>query len=60
MVYVKTTITIPKEQSKFLRENGYSPSRLFQNHVSKLMKLSEGQVSQPEPTEEPHDRSSNV
>jgi len=35
--YVITTISIPKEQSKFLKEGGYSPSRLFQNTVRKLM-----------------------
>ena len=48
--YVITTISIPKEQSRFLKDNGYSPSRLFQNQVSKLMKLSEGhdmRVAQP-------------
>ena len=50
MTFVKTTISLPENQHKFLKENGYSASRLFQNQVSKLMKLSEGhdmRIAQP-------------
>ena len=49
---VKTSITIPKIQSEFLKESGYSPSRLFQNQVKKLMKISEGQDLHSQPTDE--------
>ena len=59
MSCVITTISIPKEQSRFLKENGYSASRLFQNQVSKLTKLSEGQdLRVPQPSDELQ-RSSN-
>ena len=44
---------MPKEQARFLKESGYSASRLFQNQVSKLMKKSEGQTSRSQPTDEP-------
>jgi len=57
---VVTTISYPKEQAKFLKENGYSPSRLFQNQVSKLMKKSEGQaLREQEPTDESQEGDSN-
>jgi len=60
MSYVKATLSLPKEQYEFLKENGYSPSRLFQNTVRKLMKLSEGQdLRVPQPTDELQ-RSSNI
>ncbi len=49
---VKTSITIPKEQAVFLKESGYSPSRLFQNQVKKLMKKSEGLDLHSQPTDE--------
>ncbi len=54
MNYVITSISIPKEQSKFLKEAGYSPSRLLQNQVSKLMKMSEDQDLQSQSSDEPH------
>ena len=59
MSFVKTTITLPEKQSKFLRENGYSASRLFQNHISKLMKNSEGHSLQAQPSDEPLSGDSN-
>jgi len=52
MTFVKTTISLPENQHKFLKENGYSPSRLIQNQVSKLMKLSEGQDLRLPPSDE--------
>lgn len=57
--YVKACISMPKEQARFLKESGYSASKLFQNQVSKLMKISEGQTLREQPTEEPHTRDSN-
>jgi len=60
MTFVKTTISLPENQHKFLKENGYSASRLFQNQVSKLMKLSESQDSWPKPSDEPLERGSNI
>jgi len=59
MTSVKTCISLPIEQSNFLKESGYSASRLLQNQVSKLMKNSEGQSLQAQPSDEPHERSSN-
>jgi len=50
--YVKTCISMPKEQAQFLKEYGYSASRLFQNQVSKLMEKSEGQTLREQPTDE--------
>ena len=55
--YVKTCISMPKEQAQFLKESGYSASRLFQNQVSKLMKESEGQILRSQPTDEPREDS---
>ena len=53
MSYVTTTISLTKKQKDFLKEEGYSPSRLFQNQVTKLMKKSEGQdLRSHEPTDE--------
>ena len=51
-MYVKTCISIPKEQDEFLRKFGYSPSRLFQNQIIELMKESEGQDVRSQPTDE--------
>jgi len=56
--YVKTCISMPKEQARFLKEYGYSASRLFQNQVSKLMEKSEGQsLREQQPTDEPSEDS---
>jgi len=55
--YVITTISLPKEQSKFLKESGYSPSRLLQNQINHLMKKSEGQTLREQPTDEPREDS---
>jgi len=49
---VKTCISIPKEHDEFLRKFGYSPSRLFQNQITELMKESEGQDVRSQPTDE--------
>jgi len=53
MGHVTTCISMSKEQQLFLRENGYSASRIFQLHVSELMKLSKGQDSHQQPLDEP-------
>ena len=53
--FVKTCISMPKEQAQFLKEYGYSASRLFQNQVSKLMEKSEGQTLREQPTDEPQE-----
>ena len=50
---------MPKEQARFLKESGYSASRLLQNQVSKLMKMSEGEDLWSKPTEEPQSGDSN-
>jgi len=60
LTYVITTISLPKEQSRFLKEAGYSPSKLLQNQVSKLMKLSERQSLQAQPSDEPRVGGSNI
>ena len=60
MTHVITTISLSKEQARFLRESGYSPSRLIQNQVSKLMKKSEGRSLQAQPSDESPLGDSNV
>jgi len=57
--HVITSISIPKEQAKFLKEGGYSASRLLQNQVKKLMKISEGKSLQAQPSDEPMSGDSN-
>ena len=58
-MYVKTCISIPKEQDEFLRKSGYSPSRIFQNQVLELMKKSEGLDVRSQPTDESSGEDSN-
>ena len=35
--FVKTCISLPREQSDFVKREGYSISRLIQNQITKLM-----------------------
>jgi len=56
---VKTCISIPKEHDEFLRKFGYSPSRIFQNQVTELMKKSEGLDVRSQPTDESNEEDSN-
>jgi len=60
MTFVKTTISLPENQHKFLKENGYSASRLFQNMTKELIKLSERQSLQAQPSDEPRVGGSNI
>jgi len=57
--YVITTISLPKKQSKFIKDAGYSPSRLLQNQINELMKKSEGQTLRERPADKPQERGSN-
>jgi len=42
MTSVITCISLPREQSDFVKREGYSVSRLIQNQITKLMESKNG------------------
>ena len=56
---VKTSLYLKKEDAAFLNENSISLTKFVRNTINKI-KESEGQDIESQPTDEPHERSSNV
>ena len=60
MSYVKTSISLEKNQADFLKSSGYSISKLVRLQISNLIKESEGQsLREQQPTDEPSEDSNN-
>jgi len=58
--FVRTCISLERYQKEFLENSDYNLSKVVQNRVKELMKLSEGQDSWPKPSDEPLERGSNI
>ena len=52
-------VSISPREDKFLKENHYSPSKLLQFSIMKLMEKSEGEDFASKPTDEPTEDSNN-
>jgi len=58
--YVRTCISLEKYQKKFLENSDYNLSKVVQNRVKELIKLSKGQDLWSKPLDEPLERGSNI
>jgi len=56
---VSTNIRITPEQRKFIRDSEYSLSKFVRVKIKEVMKLSESQDLQSQPSDEPHVGGSN-
>jgi len=59
MNVVRSCISLERDQIEFLKKNGYSKSLLLRNQINELMKKSEGQDTQSQPTDESQEGDSN-
>jgi len=57
--FVRACISLEKSQKEFLENSDYNLSKVVQNRVKELMKMSEGQSLQAQPSNEPHVGGSN-
>ena len=60
MNVVRSCVSLEKDQIEFLKKNGYSKSLLLRNQINELMKKSEGQTLERQPTDESQEGDSNI